>query len=178
MVKQFVFLCCALSAACSATNTSGTAPRSAEAASCAGGVAQNDAELRRYEGCREIKGDLLVRNVTSVAPLAALEHLDGSLRIEHTERLYSLTGLEHLKSARELVLRDNAGLICAGALSGLARADHVHIADNPRLSRAYGLMPALARSGASVDLNNNLGLEAEGVEAFRALGAATTLAER
>ena len=67
-------------------------------AGCEGGVVNQDAELARYTGCRVVAGHLDVRGVTSLAPLHALERVDGTLRIERTDRLYSLTGLERLRS--------------------------------------------------------------------------------
>ncbi len=176
MTKQFLMLVCTLSAACSTTNL----PRAAHAdvASCAGGVVQNDAELRRYEGCSAIDGDLLVRGVTSLEPLGALERIAGSLRVENTQKLYSLSGLERLKSVRELELRHNDGLISGGALHGLARAEHIEITDNPRLTRNYGLLQGLERSRARLDVSHNTGLTAEGVAEFRSSESTTTLAAR
>lgn len=178
MTKQFLMLVCTLSAACSTTNLPRALPAAAETANCAGGVAQNDAELRHYEGCTAIEGDLLVRGVTSLEPLAALEHLQGHLRIEHTEKLYSLAGLERLESVRELTLAHNDGLISGGALRRLTHAEHVSISDNPRLTRNYGLMHGLEQSRARLDLSHNLGLSAEGVAEFRSAESPTTLAAR
>jgi len=178
MTKQFLMLVCTLAAACSSTNLPRALPATAAATSCGGGVAQNDVELRRYAGCSEIDGDLLVRGVTSLEPLAALEHIAGHLRVEHTERLYSLAGLERLRSVRELTLAYNGGLISGGALSGLTHAEHVRISDNPRLTRNYGLMRGLEQSRARLDLSHNLGLSAEGVAEFRSSESTTTLAAR
>ncbi|HTQ03640.1 MAG TPA: hypothetical protein VMI54_07275 [Polyangiaceae bacterium] len=181
MTKQLLMLVCTLSAACSTTSlppARTNAPANASAPSCAGGVAQNDAELARYAGCSAIDGDLLVRDVTSLESLGALEHMAGRLRIEHTERLYSLAGLERLRSVRELELRHNDGLISGGALRGLAHAERIELSDNPRLTRSYGFMQGIERSGARLDLSRNTGLTAEGVEEFRSRESATTLAAR
>lgn len=178
MTKQLLMLACTLPAACATTTLPRAVPAAAEPASCAGGVAQNDAELRRYRGCDRIDGDLLVRGVTSLEPLAALERVAGHLRVEHTEKLYSLAGLERLQSVRELTLAHNHGLISGGALSTLARAERVHVSDNPRLTRSYGLMRGLEHSHARVDFSHNLGLSAEGIAEFRFSESASTLAAR
>ena len=177
MTKQLLTLFCALSTACSA-GYSGVNARSAEHASCAGGVVRNQNELERYDGCKIIEGDLVVENVESLAPLAELERVEGGLRIEHTQRLYSLAGLEALTIVRELSLDDNRGLINAGALRALAGAERLHVTGNPRLSRSYGFEQVLLRNGTGLDLSHNAGLRAEGLKEFRPLASATTVAER
>jgi len=132
-------------------------------AGCEGGVVNQDAELARYTGCRVVAGHLDVRGVTSLAPLHALERVDGTLRIERTDRLYSLTGLERLRSVDMLDIRDNTALVSGGALRGLTHVRRVHVSDNPRLSKAYGMLDALAKSNADLYLSNNSGLSTEGV---------------
>lgn len=177
MNKQSIWLVCALSTACSAGfgKTQVAAP---ERVSCAGGVVQTQTELDRYAGCTTIDGDLLVENVGSLAPLAALEAVAGKLRIEHTRHLYSLAGLEHLTRVHELSLQDNTALIDGGALHGLLHADHAHVAKNPRLSRAHGFEQGLLQSGASLELTHNAGLHAEGMQEFRSQASGITVAQR
>jgi hypothetical protein len=178
MIKQFLFVCCALSAACSAAGIHQSAPRTAGLVACPGGVVQNDAELARYEGCERIDGDLLVTGVSSVAPLAELVQVIGSLRIERTERLYTLSGLESLRGARDLELRNNAGLISGAALASLTQVGHVTVEQNPRLSGARGLMRSLRQSGAQIQLVRNAGLSAEGLGDSQPAGREATLAQR
>jgi len=57
-------------------------------------------------------------------------------------------------------------------------AERVHISHNPRLSGAFGFERALLQSGASVELANNAGLDAEGVREFRSQPSRTTFAQR
>jgi hypothetical protein len=141
-------------------------------------VVRSQTELERYDGCTAIDGDLLVENVDSLAPLEALESVAGGLRIERTNHLYSLSGLERLRSVRELKLSANRALINGGALQGLAHAQRVQVTQNPRLSRGFGFEESLARSGARIDLENNVGLSAEGMEEFRSATSRTTVAAR
>jgi hypothetical protein len=178
MIKQFVLTLCALSAACSASGIHQSPTRTAELTGCSGGVVRSDAELVRYDGCERIDGDLLVVGVSSLAPLASLVQVNGELRIEHTQRLYSLAGLESLRGVRELELRDNAGLISGAAMRSLTQVGHLTIARNPRLSGARSLMHALEQSGAELELEHNAGLAAEGVGDFHPTGSKTTLAQR
>jgi hypothetical protein len=177
MLKQIIVLACALSTACSA-GFRGVTAHTTEGVSCEGGVAKGQIELERYNGCTAIGGDLLVEDVESLAPLAHVERIDGNLRIEHTRHLYSLSGLERLRSLHELTLRDNRGLINGGALHGLAHAQSVFLTENPRLSRGYGFGDGLVQSGARLDLRNNTGLTAEGMKEFHELASGTTVAQR
>jgi hypothetical protein len=177
MTKQYIWLLCAFSTACSTGFGKGPVP-APERVSCTGGLVQSQHELERYAGCTTIDGDLLVENVGSLAPLAQLEEVTGKLRVEHTRHLYSLAGLERVERVRELSLRDNRGLINGGALHGLLHAERAHIARNPRLSRAYGFEQGLLQSGAALELANNAGLDAEGMREFRSHAAGTTVAQR
>jgi hypothetical protein len=136
--------------------------QTAEPKACAGGVVRGDAELQRYTGCRSV-GHLDVRGVTSLLPLHSLERVDGTLRIERTDKLYSLAGLERLRSVDALDLRDNTALISGGALRGLSHVRRAHLSNNPRLSKTYGLLDAIRKTHEDVVLSNNSGLSAEGV---------------
>jgi hypothetical protein len=117
-------------------------------------------ELAR--GCQENSGNLELQSVTSLAVLGSLRRVEGALRIEHTERLYTLAGLEQLRSVEALELNHNARLINASALRGLAVALHARVTDNPRLSRRYGWFDGLTRSGVKIELLRNRGLTVEG----------------
>lgn len=132
-------------------------------AACTGGIVRSDAELQRYAHCRVIAGHLAVRGVTSLLPLRSLEQIDGTLRIEQTDRLYSLAGLERLRSVDTLDLRDNTALISGGALRALSHVRRTHLSNNPRLTKTYGLLDAIEKTGGDVYLSNNSGLSAEGV---------------
>ena len=178
MTKPILFVWCALSVACSASGLHAGAPRAAEVKRCAGGVARSNAELTRYEGCARVDGDLAVVGVTSVNALASLEQVTGKLRIENTERLYSLAGLESLRGARELTLRNNARLISGDALRNLTQVGRVTISENPRLSAGRGLLRGLSQSGAEVLLEHNAGLAADGLGNFHPVPSRATLAQR
>lgn len=153
-----------LSAACSPAGIE-KAPATAAATGCAGGIVLRDAELQTYRGCRAISGDLELSGVTSLAPLATLRSVHGTLRIENASKLYTLEGLERLRSVGALEIHHNASLISAGALRQLKQASHVSISHNPRLSTKYGLLDGMRRSGVAIDLAANWGLVAEGVRA-------------
>lgn len=147
----------------------------APAAPCVGGAVAGDAELERYAGCRVIAGRIDVRGVTSLAPLRSLERVDGTLCIERTDRLYSLSGLERLRSVGTLEIRDNTALISGGALRGLDRVQRAHLSHNPRLSKTYGLLDAIVKGGGDVYLAHNSGLTAEGVRESEAPSATLAL---
>jgi hypothetical protein len=163
MVQKLFYSAFGLLMGCSALPQTG-ARAAHTATSCKGGVVSQDAELVRYTGCRVVAGHLDVRGVTSLAPLHSLEHVDGTLRIERTDRLYSLAGLERLRSVDMLDIRDNTALVSGGALRGLTHVRRVHVSDNPRLSKAYGMLDGLAKSNADLYLSNNSGLSTEGVQ--------------
>ncbi len=174
MDRRIFFIAWAALMGCSAAPQ--PAVRSARpAAPCAGGVVASDAELSRYAGCRSIAGHLDVRGVTSLAALHSLERVDGTLRIERTDRLYSLAGLERLRSVDTLDIRDNTALISGGALRGLDRVRHSHLSNNPRLSKTYGLLDAIAKSSDDVHIEHNSGLTAEGVRQSEAPSATLAL---
>jgi hypothetical protein len=141
----------------------GRAPATAQSTRCDGGLVMSDLDLQRFEGCREVSGDLALRGVTSLAPLASLRRVDGALRIEHTTRLYTLAGLEQLRRVSSLEIHHNAGLINGGPLRHLEQADYVAITRNPRLSTTFGFLDGIRHAGGDVDLVQNWGLAAEGV---------------
>jgi hypothetical protein len=152
-----------LLAACSGSGIhDAEAPRQVGGA-CEGGSIHGDAELARFAHCVTVHGDLEVTSVTTLAPLRALEAVDGTLAIRQTERLYTLEGLERLNRVEELSIEQNRSLISIGSLNALAHAARVSIVANPRLTSMHGFMNALSRSGSQITLVGNVGLRAEGV---------------
>lgn len=157
-----LFVAAAFIAGCSSAPPTGVRTAAAPPA-CSGGVVRSDAELQRYAGCRVVGGHLDLRGVSSLLPLHSLERVEGTFRIEQTDRLYSLAGLERLRSVDTLDLRDNASLISGGALRHLTHVRRTHLSNNPRLTKTYGILDALEKTCGDVYLSNNPGLSAEGV---------------
>jgi len=164
MNRIALYLLCTVSAACSTTGVT-KAPATAHAPSCGGGIVLHDSELQAYRGCRSISGDLALYGVSSLAPLASVKSIDGTLTIEHTSRLYTLAGLEQLRHVNRLEVHHNASLINAGALSKLEHVQHVSVTHNARLTTRYGFFDGMSRAGVDVELSHNSGLVAEGVTA-------------
>lgn len=162
MNRIVLYLLGTVSAACSNVGVA-RAPTAPHTASCGGGIVLHDSELEAYRGCRSVSGDLALYGVTTLAPLASLHSVEGTLTIEHTSRLYTLAGLEHLRSVNRLEINHNASLVNAGALRKLEQVRHVSVTHNPRLSTTYGFLDAMDRAGAELDLAHNSGLVAEGV---------------
>jgi hypothetical protein len=162
MNRVALYLVCTVSMACSSVGVA-RAPAAPRAASCGGGIVLHDSELEAYRGCRGVSGDLALYGVTTLAPLAALHSVEGTLTIEHTSRLYTLAGLEQLRSVNRLEINHNSSLVNAGALRKLEQVHHVSMTHNPRLSTTYGFLDGVGRAGAEVDLAHNSGLVAEGV---------------
>jgi len=170
MDRSLFFVAALMLGGCSASSHAGV-HAARPTSTCAGGVVHGDAELARYVGCRSV-GHLDVRGVSTLAPLRSLERVDGTLRIEQTDELYSLAGLERLRSVDTLVVRDNAALISAGALGKLGHVRLTRVSNNPRLTKTYGLFDAIGKSGGSVYLSKNSGLTAEGVPESDVLSSA------
>ncbi|HEX5098874.1 MAG TPA: hypothetical protein VFV94_05210 [Polyangiaceae bacterium] len=171
MNRIILCLLCTVSVACSSVGVA-RAPAAPRTASCAGGIVLHDSELEAYRGCRNVSGDLALYGVTTLAPLASLRSVGGTLTVEHTSRLYTLAGLEQLRSVNRLEVNHNASLVNAGALRKLDHVRHVSVTHNPRLSTTYGFLDGMGRAGAEVDLAHNSGLVAEGVtEATPAVAA-------
>lgn len=162
-LKSIVFALGIVSAACSGAGLERQGIKTAERRECAGGFVTSDQDLERYQGCDVVVGDLSIANVTTLAPLASVRSVEGTLRVSSTGRLYSFRGLEALESVGVLEVRGNRGLIGVGGLRRLARAERVTFRENPRLSSSYGLLPALTRGSTPISLENNAGLASEGV---------------
>ena len=162
MNRIALYLLCTVSAACSTAGVT-KAPATAHVATCGGGIVLHDSELQAYRGCRAISGDLALYGVTSLAPLASVHRIDGTLTIEHTSRLYTLAGLEQLRRVNRLEIHHNASLINAGALKNLEHVQHASVTHNRRLSTRYGFLDGMGRAGVDVELDHNSGLVAEGV---------------
>jgi hypothetical protein len=131
---------------------------------CRGGSVQGDAELAKLEGCVSIEGDVSISAVSTLAPLATLKSVTGTLAIGPTHELTTLSGLEGLESARGVVLEHNASLINARALNGLLETSRVEVSHNPRLSKSLGFLEGLAMRDTKLELFHNVGLEAEGMK--------------
>lgn len=145
----------------------GSAPQRASTVAsspiCPSGTVRSDAELERFRSCTRVAGDLTVENVSSLEALSDLRQVDGALRIQRTDRLYSLEGLESLENLRELSIHKNSALINAGSLNGVAQVYAVAIQDNPRLTKSFGLLNGLRMQPSRVTVRHNAGLDAEGV---------------
>jgi len=105
---------------------------------CEGGIARNDAELTAFAHCGLISGDLAVTAVESLAPLAELRAVRGTLTIAHT-RVDDLTDLRSVASVGRLELRDNDQLSSLEGLAQLQAAREVVIHGNPELRTLAGL---------------------------------------
>jgi hypothetical protein len=164
MNRIALYLLCTVTMGCSTASVARApaTPRSTSS-TCGGGIVLHDAELEAYRGCRDVSGDLALYGVTTLAPLASLHSVEGTLTIEHTSRLYTLAGLEHLRSVNRLEVNHNVSLVNAGALRKLDHVRHVSVTHNPRLSTTYGFLDGMGRAGAEVDFAHNSGLVAEGV---------------
>lgn len=160
MTRTLLVLTLAL-AACSRQVHPSAAPAAA-ARTCEGGAVRSDADLDRYAGCAVIAGDLDVRGVTSVEPLARVRAVEGALAIHDTRRLYSLTGLERLRAVGSLSIERNEGLISIASLNALTTAERVSVTKNHRLSRVHGFLSGLGPS-SEVSVIDNVGLRAEGM---------------
>lgn len=170
MARAIAVGACVFAVACAGPEHT-RAPATPTASSCEGGSVQSDAELVKYAGCSYVAGNLELQGITSLAALGALRTVEGTLRIGRTERLYTLAGLENLRSVSTLELHHNVALINAGALAELAEARRASVTDNPRLSAAYGFLEGLRRAGVEVQLTHNHGLSAEGVTGSGAYSA-------
>jgi hypothetical protein len=149
--------------ACTGAGSQHAARAGAAPVACEGSSVRSDAELARYAGCTEIQGSLSIEGVTTLAPLADLHRVEGALTVRNTRRLYSLAGLEALAEVGELRIEKNVGLINAGSLNGLSLAASVVIAENPRLTKRYGLLGQLTNGSTRIRYEANAGLRAEGI---------------
>ena len=107
---------------------------------CAGRTVASDAELGNFKGCSQVIGDMTVTgSVTTLAPLASVGSVWGTLAVASTERLQTLSGLGALRAASNLVVSGNARLDDLSALHGLQAVRNVTIASNPKLETLSGL---------------------------------------
>ena len=152
---KYLVLAAGLSMACSTSHREVLAPSASVDTTCEGGRATNAAELERFAHCTDIRGNLQVGGVSTLAPLAALRSVSGSLTIENTRELDSLAGLERLESVKSLVLIANDALDDISALSGLESVSTVDIVGNANLRNLSGL--------ANVEKLERLRLEDNGI---------------
>ena len=164
--KTIVLALGILMAACSGPGLRASAQSAPSGTACVGGEWWGDDEVARYGSCASVDGDLVLHDVSSLGPLAALRRVDGALRIEHTTRLYSLSGLERLASVERLELIDNRGLISVSGLKNLEHAPRVVIRQNQRLSGSFGFLQRLNRTATDLRIERSAGLEAEGISAL------------
>ena len=164
-LKSIVFALGVVTAACSGAGFSRHGLNAPVRHACAGGFVSSDRDLARYAGCEAVAGDLAIANVSTLAPLASVQSVAGTLRISGTARLYSFKGLEALESVGALEVQGNRALISVGGLKHLVHAERVLMSENPRLSSAFGLPPALTQGSSQISLARNAGLAAEGVGA-------------
>jgi Receptor L domain len=158
---KYLVLAAGLSMACSTSHREVTAP-SASRTICEGGRATNTVELERFAHCTDIRGNLKVGGVSTLAPLATLHSVSGSLTIENTRELGSLEGLEQLESVKGLVLIANADLEDISALSALQSVSTIDIVGNPELSNLSGLVNVQKLERLRLDANgihSTVGLE-------------------
>jgi hypothetical protein len=148
-----------------------SAPSVATAMACPGGLVRGDAALARYSHCVSVGSDLTIEGVTTLRPLTNLREVEGTLTVARTTALYTLAGLEGLREVRALHLERNRGLIDAGSLNHIERAEHVVVAHNPQLSKRFGLLRGLQSDSTRMSVVKNSGLTAEGVVAASAPAA-------
>ena len=93
----------------------------------------SDLELAAFAGCRVLDGDVDIKNVTSLAPLASLEQVTGKFDIKSTN-LTSLAGLENLKNFTVSQLLVNPVLADLSAFSPAAGTT-VIVDQNPLITQ-------------------------------------------
>jgi hypothetical protein len=167
----------ALTANACSTSSGRLARSGATPLQCAGGVIQTESDAARYRGCSAVVGDLKIEDspLSDLTALDSLRTVSGTLVISNNAALSDLSGLEHLRNAQGLEIRDNPelanlrgleslerverldivhnGLFETSGLSRLQRVGELTIADNPKLISLRGLN-ALTRAG-SVQIRNN-----------------------
>lgn len=110
---------------------------------------RTDAEVQLIEGYETIQGSVaLLDGVTDLSPLYALTRITGSLRIEDTSTLPSLTGLEQLTTiGGDLAIRGST-FAALSELESLTAVEGVHIEETTQLQdlRALSRVTALSRN--------------------------------
>jgi hypothetical protein len=131
-------LALAFTAGCAGSAPRVDAPAAQARAACPGGSVRGDQELAGLAGCRRIESDLVVSGVSSLAPLASLEAVRGTLAVR-ASTAESLRGLEQLRSVSGLALEENPELDDIESLESLETAQHLSFVGNPKLSTPSGL---------------------------------------
>ena len=114
--------------------------RSSEAPqSCAGGVIRSARDAASYAGCTTVNGDLTIESseLTNLRYLESLRNVSGALTITDNRELISLRGLNGLKRAGSVRIRNNRQL-CAplGFLPQLGEVtEALVLSSNPSLSK-------------------------------------------
>jgi hypothetical protein len=148
-------------------------------------------ELAALEGCHTLHGSLYLwgTDATSLAPLASLEVIEGTLSIQRNPLLTDLRGLEGLSEVWGcLELRDNERLESADGVGGLTRVGtclSIGTSDptdkephgNPRLTNLDALS-SLREVGMFVSIENNGQLaHLDGLASLRQVGGDLRIAK-
>jgi len=126
---------------CTGACTSGTQHRS-ESVKTARCEARTHARgWRSLAGCTEVTGDVRIEgtDATDLSELDGVRTIDGTLFIGGNSELRSLSGLEGLRSANEVVIVNNPSLRNIDALSDVEQVDRVSVAHNPELRVIAGM---------------------------------------
>jgi len=121
--------------------TSGT---QTEAQSVGSGRCNAQAHARGWRslaGCQEVAGDVRIEGTdsTELIELRGVRAIHGTLFIGGNTELSSLSGLEDLRSAQEVVIVNNPNLKDIDGLSGLEQVERVSVAHNPGLRVISGM---------------------------------------
>jgi len=130
-----LFVCC--TAAC--TSSTQHQSESVKTARC---EARTHARgWRSVKGCTEVTGDVRIEGTDArdLSELEGVRTIDGTLFIGGNSELRSLSGLEGLRSAHEVVIVNNPSLRNIDALSNVEQVERVSVAHNPELRVISGM---------------------------------------
>lgn len=96
---------------------------------------------RSLKGCSEVTGDVRVEGTDArdLGELEGVRSIDGTLFIGGNSELRSLSGLEGLRAAHEIVIVDNPSLRNIDALENLEQVERISLAFNPELRVISGM---------------------------------------
>lgn len=107
---------------------------------------------------------------------SALQHLDGQLWIEANPALGSLRGLDGLRYANQLILRDNPELLDAQGLEALVEiGDVLHLHAQDKMGDLYGLDNLETVGGAVIVEHNETLVDLSGLYGVREIGGSLSV---
>ncbi len=106
----------------------------------------------------QVLGDLTIKSASlaSLAPLASLREVGGTLHIVGALSLTSLTGLDELERSGHLFIERNRNLSDLHGLAGLTAVEQITIRNNDGMTSLAGLPAGLAPSALEIDRNKLL----------------------